>query len=421
MQAFSNSRFKFGIRICFVIFCLCQITTQSSFAKLSSTEAIKSAGIVVDSNPIDFDQLVQDLDLQSPTVKVVFLGAASREAGYEYKLTSWGVDEIEQVKSLLDEVMSTAPELLPLATGANGKILIGRAHEILAGPHKHRVYAITNCDSGVIILSDLVFRRTSSSEPATINNALYRTLIHELGHTIDCGYRFAYSKEWVSFAEPTISTIQNELDRLPSKNRYEAGPRLAEKFHWPSIYGSQNLQEALAEYFSCYYFHSGLLNSEFEKKFAPHFLKPTMAERQYVMHYRRGVAAYKRNQWDEAISEFIRARDLNPTVALLHVHLMDCYHEKNDLVNALKSSDAAIKCFTEAGVKKTAYYFEYSAMARYKLLLNAHRIEEARAYAAQLPGCPELTQQEMTELKDELKELLRKNNQSSQKPQSTSN
>lgn len=381
----SINRPAFGVQVLALLLCLSFFSVSCSFARSESLDTLKSAGLIVASDAPDVNQLISDV-VSGKDISENIIFVDPKNAKYvdsDYKLVPWQPGEIESVTNLLAIVRSKVPGLIKQAVGPTGKLVIGRSRKIIAGPMNRPVCAETNSASGLIVLTDLAFRDSSPAAPADSHNLLYRTLVHELVHVTDAGYRLSYSGDWVAFVLPALSTLQSRLKGLSDKEQLAQSVELLNKFQWPSLYATQNLQESLAEYFSTYYFQEGVIGGSFAVQFAPHFLAPTEQERQYVQHFRRGNAAQKDHRWIKAINEFHYARNLNPIAAMPNIDLMFCYASINDYSNALFYADYAIACLDAAGVPRDTPYFAVTMLTKYRLLTEIGLDAEAAAWDKQ--------------------------------------
>ncbi len=203
----------------------------------------------------------------------------------------------------------------------------------------------------MIILADRAFEKINKSTRANLDNKLYHRLVHELVHASDVGDRIVYSREWVSFAQPRIEILQDQLKHLSVSEQYSIGAALLKRFDWPSVYGIVN---SLAEYFTSYYLQEMSMDSTFAKKFAPRLTNPSPADRLFNRYYRRADEAEDRHDWKLAIAEYRRASEIDPSAALAYHHMMECYAAVHNYDYALQCADETLACFHRAGVPRSA-------------------------------------------------------------------
>lgn len=407
MRLLGEFRLSLFARFLPLAICVCLFSESHALANRPAAYSTRNIGIVADSEPIDFETLFAEPD-PVPVVDeiVTFIQpGSSLDAEISLNLIPWTPDEVERVKGLLRRIFSSAPGLMKLVVGPSGKLEIGRSKEIIAGRKMHKVAAITRNECGVMILSNLAFKG-SSSAPDAIHNELYEILVHELVHAADCGYRLSHSREWVNFAGPRLLSLQKELEQIPAHEEYKRREKIIDKYRWPSVYGSENLTEALAEFFVSYYFQTRRSSLEFEKRFAPWFLSPTEQERCFLLHYKRGAAFFFRGSLIAAVKEFTCAREYNPDSAVVNVRLMQCYDRLHDYVNALRSADKAIACSEAAGVPQESPEYYDARFTKYCLLLEVGRIDVGPEFKELFPWS--LDDSDMQQLKEELIQLQKR-------------
>lgn len=71
--------------------------------------------------------------------------------------------------------------------------------------------------------------------------------MHELVHCADAGQHIAHSQEFVSFANAFISDCREKAKSLSKTELDALDDKLKSDGIWPSLYGTENLTEALAE------------------------------------------------------------------------------------------------------------------------------------------------------------------------------
>ncbi len=201
-------------------------------------------------------------------------------------------------------------------------------------------YAISG--PGFIIFTDTFF--------AAKNQA--HALIHELVHVADCGNRIAYSPEWVKFAQPTICTLRLREQLLTQKGWFWYNTDIQKRNIWPGLYASENLKEALAEYFTAYEEGSEFpIAPVFKETIAHHLIAPTEEELAWRDVMTQATVHFKSQQFEDAMTLFLQAQKIDPSPPTLDYYLAECLtHRVNGPVLALPSISDAVDKLSQLGV-----------------------------------------------------------------------
>ena len=196
-------------------------------------------------------------------------------------------------------------------------------------------------------------------------------LVHELVHSADLGGQIELSKSWVMFAHPIISNIR-------TANKLSA-EKLSDdeviKNNWVSLYGTTNLGEALAEYFPAVELGVSNFNGDPAfADFADRLKAPTEKDLKFLDHYKNGRVFYYANLYDSAISEFEKARNLDPNAAMVPIYLSSCHGQKQQFPRSLFESDRALTLVIQAGVP------DCEPDVCYLLSVRASALEESGKY-----------------------------------------
>jgi tetratricopeptide (TPR) repeat protein len=258
------------------------------------------------------------------------------------KTRAWTEPEKMCVRKTLRFVFSRLPGLVVHAASGR-KIALLRASKI----HAHsNVYGSFNAPAATLpeglIFSERYFTSVESDR-------LLEGVIHELVHCADFAGQIEFSKEWVAFANPTISEVRWR-SQLSHPQLYSG--TFAER-KWVSKYGTTNLREALAEYYShavlgldTGYFHVSPAFEQFAKRLAC----PSKEELQFENHFKNARVFTQAKMHDEAIRELEQARQLFAHCPSVYAFLASNYYSKAQYRDCLNAAEQAFAQFGRVGI-----------------------------------------------------------------------
>jgi tetratricopeptide (TPR) repeat protein len=318
------------------IFFFCLTATAATAAQAAASEAPQSSKQKKSSAPLFTDEisLVQLLD---PSDK-----EAAEHAYGRYLLIPWKAGEKEEFKRVLTEVAKCAPGLITRASSGR-HLHVCRVTDLpfnatTAGSFDAE--ALTRPDS--ILIPDIFFEGS--------RRAQLRCILHELVHSADMAGQIALSREWIRFAQPTISELRCESTFGKPERR--AGRVIPPHNAWPTLYGCENLTEALAEYFAADAVGSDdfKFDPEFRQVFAARLMRSSKKHAQFLSIYKQGSKLYNEHKYDQAIEKLLEARRLHASAPGTHSCLAACYAYKGDYQTCLKYVASANKHLKRSGV-----------------------------------------------------------------------
>lgn len=277
---------------------------------------------------------------------VQLLDPGDREAAEHsygrYFLIAWKPGEKELFLKMLSEVTRCAPGLIKRA--ANGKKLhVCRVTDLpfsatTAGSFDAE--ALTRPDA--ILIPDVFFEGSRKAQ--------LRCFLHELVHSADMAGEIALSRDWIRFAQPTISELRCEATFGQPERR--AGRIIPPHNAWPTLYGCENLTEALAEYFAADAIGSDdfKFDPAFRQIFMHRLTQSSKKHAHFMTVYKQGSRLYNEHKYDLAIEKLLEARKLDPSAPGTHSCLAACYAYKGDYSACLKYAATANKYLKKSGV-----------------------------------------------------------------------
>lgn len=312
-----------------VILSLCLTT---ALATSSSSARSKSApgALLVEAE-------VESVQLLDPSDK-----EASEHAYGRYILVPWRTGEKEEFKKMLTEVAQCAPGLITRAAGGK-KLHILRVMDLpfnatTAGSFDAE--ALTRPDS--ILIPNIFFEGS--------RRAQLRCFLHELVHSADMAGQIALSRDWIRFAQPTISELRCESTFGQPERR--SGRIVPPHNAWPTMYGCENLTEALAEYFAADAVGGDgfKFDPAFRQVFAPQLMRSSRKHAQFLSVYKQGSKFYNEHKYEQAIEKLLEARKIDASAPGTHSCLAACYAYKGDYQSCLKFAATANKYMKKSGV-----------------------------------------------------------------------
>jgi tetratricopeptide (TPR) repeat protein len=198
-------------------------------------------------------------------------------------------------------------------------------------------------------------------------------------HAADYGNHIALSKEWVEFANPTISEIRSRHDKAPNDEDC-LNKEIRTAGTWPSVYGCESLTEALAEYVAAYVWDRDFaIKDKFKTAIAPRILLPSESDQEWSRHFRKGDRAFRSKDYDTAITEFNIVAGLDPGAPIPHQYACFCYSFQGKFDEALNESGKALALFDSLGVKPTDPYRINIVKLRGTVLGHTGKFAEAKA------------------------------------------
>lgn len=252
----------------------------------------------------------------------------------------WALEEVNEIRPLLVDILRKYPGLFELAA-SNGKVKIYRCL-VPPGDSKFAI-AVSSLDS--LFLPNAFFHESRRKK--------YKYLVHEMVHLADWGGRLAYSNEWVSFANPVASKMRLQLklgDFNTWNQLYESVTK--EERSWPSIYGSTNLREALAEFFAEFAanerFPEGVRPSY--DKFAQKLIQPSEQDIQWSKHFKQAMVLVMEKNHLSAIQELEQCISIDPAAPYpYHFLIMEADKSENWTKYSIAAKEG-LKVYQSAGV-----------------------------------------------------------------------
>jgi Tfp pilus assembly protein PilF len=154
---------------------------------------------------------------------------------------------------------------------------------------------------------------------------------------------------------------------------------LRKRHRWPSLYGTENVQEAFAEYMTAFiYPQEFTVDSTFKEKFARRLLVPNESDLLWAHHVRKGTLEYQRKNIDQAISELQEATKLDSNSPYVHDYLALCYSAKNDLTPGLAEAERTLNLFDAADVPRWDSTRISAEFVQISLLRSAHKYADEK-------------------------------------------
>jgi hypothetical protein len=204
-------------------------------------------------------------------------------------------------------------------------------------------------------------------------------LVHELVHVADCGNTIAYSPEWVKFAQPTICKLRLREQLLTQKGWFWYNDEVRRKNIWPGLYGSENLKEALAEYFTAYAENNGFpIAQDFKDDVANLLIAPSDQQLVWRDSMTQALIQFKCRHYEDAITLLLEAQKLDPAPPALDYYLAECFmHGSDGAPLAQPSISKALDKFDQLGVAIDEPMVHVALLMKSNLLRNKGHYDEA--------------------------------------------
>jgi tetratricopeptide (TPR) repeat protein len=289
----------------------------------------------------------------------------------ETRFIPWTEDDKKKLCAVLERILKTVPGLV-ISAGSTDKVRLFKATNLQVMKYGHeKNFADV---PGVSLISGIAL-----SEHFFKRNDQYEFLLHELTHRADFGGHICYSKAWCDFAVPHIARYHLQNQMLTERESWHFDHRLRSKNRWPSLYGTENVQEAFAEYMTALICPQGFtVDPSFKEKFANRLLVPSDADLLWAHHVRKGTLEYQRKNLDVAIAELQEATKIDANNPYVHDYLALCYAAKDDTTNGLPESQQTIDLFDAAGVPRWDSTRISAELVQIGLLRSAHQYADEK-------------------------------------------
>ncbi|HEY9677853.1 MAG TPA: hypothetical protein V6C76_07575 [Drouetiella sp.] len=228
------------------------------------------------------------------------------------KPNDWSAKERETVTYRLFEVYKEFPWLLENVTS------------------DHKLYIIRQSPADSVSRTELAEAAAGAicfNDPFFRSKLMRHTIIHELCHLNDYCSRVAHSQKWINGVEPLLAQIRmrQQFMRFSTQREYEK--YLLDSGIWVSLYGANNLREALAEYISYLLEIKKCQNLTAEQKaLLDQIQNPTAQQKQFDKSWFTGWMHFKNNRFKAAAEAMEEAYRLDPTSLRIKMDLISCYH-----------------------------------------------------------------------------------------------
>lgn len=288
----------------------------------------------------------------------------------------WTEPEKLKIVAIVSKTLKRAPGLVVRAAGGE-RLPFCRVstfpetqHPIYSLPTAENPRSEASALTGIsaIVITDQFFRSSKQS----------LCVIHELVHAADCGYRVAFSKLWIGFANPIISAIRSDLERVPQEDRKSFQLKMRKEGRWVSIYGCTDLSEALADYLAEYVEGSGFpISQMFLDQIGSAFLLPTADDLLFSQHLRHGREYSRLKKYTLARAEYEAAIKIDASAFTPYIALMastaDCSQEQT-----LAILKRAVETFDKSEIPPSERRPTLSALAlRATLLMQQCQYKQA--------------------------------------------
>ena len=294
------------------------------------------------------------------------------------KAKEWTELEKNDVHRILQHIFLTTPGLIMRAASGDRILLVRTTNiplpETLSTDMKHTDGMAASAAPLAINIADQFF-----TTPKQCHG-----LVHELIHAADYYAQISNSKEWIDFAEPTISRIRIKLNFLSAFEKRELAMQLLRGGDWVSLYGCENLMEALAEYTSTYIMDRERdLDPDFERLFANRLLMPTPKDLEAARHYKLGYSAFNHDKFEEAIAEFSKCIAIDPTAAMPHMRLAVCFAMEKYLYKAEAEAQISEDCYRKEHIPLDDAEFGYLLEMEINHRLSLRQLGSIHQYSRQ--------------------------------------
>jgi tetratricopeptide (TPR) repeat protein len=272
----------------------------------------------------------------------LFVNSENRQRQTKKTCKDWSPGERAQVVKSFNTLQCKAADLVKLAS-SNKPIKLRRATHITEDPDGFGRVTVQSAaamaENDTIYFADDYF----ASDTQTHN------LAHELVHLADADSHFSCDPRWIAFSSPVISDIRRKTENLSQPNLKEYQRLLREKKIWPSIYGTLNYEEALAEFVANRYLSSSYDASDQPSPAKIGFIfSPKNVEINNLI--REAHLRSTNENYLGAIDSLNRALLLSPDMPVVHRDLAFTYDKLGKLKQAMDQIDLAIDGYENVGV-----------------------------------------------------------------------
>lgn len=288
------------------------------------------------------------------------------------KYLVWKEDEINTVRALISVIYRQFPSLVRRAMP--GSTLCFRRIEGGWGPR-------ASASDGIINLYDSFFSSDNQLNP----------LLHELVHAVDQDSRVSLSPVWISFAAPTIEAIRLNADFMNRQAVKQYEFHLLDSNVWPSMYGTKDLEEALAEYFVAFANNPHFCSHKtFVVNVLPNLLQPTETQQLFSEQLRQAIKSLEQEETSFDVKEkLLQAAQLDQTSPLPQLYLTKFYLKKGAFEQALQSATQTIQKMEKNNFPHSELTVQFIYRTRGFVEMKLGRYQEAIAdYSTCLKSAP---------------------------------
>jgi tetratricopeptide (TPR) repeat protein len=284
------------------------------------------------------------------------------------QLVSWTEADKLAVRQAISDAFRKTPWLIA-GSGFKHKLAFCRISQARSVQKFRGAPPYAFSGPGYIVFTDTFFGAKNQAH----------ALVHELVHVADCGNTIAYSPEWVKFAQPTICKLRLREQLLTQKGWFWYNDEVRKKNIWPGLYGSENLKEALAEYFTAYAENNGFpIAQDFKDDVATLLIAPSDQQLVWRDTMTQALIQFKCRHYDDAITLLIEAQKLDPAPPALDYYLAECFmHRSDGAALALPSISKALAKFDQLVVAIDEPMVHVALLMKSNLLRNNGHYDEA--------------------------------------------
>lgn len=201
-------------------------------------------------------------------------------------------------------------------------------------------------------------------------------ILHELVHIADPCCEMAYSKDWIEYALPLITDIKSKSKLVLEESRGQFQEWIKLRDGWLSIYASENLREAFAEYI-CFAIESKAKAHNSKRLFLSSIENPSNAELKHRLQLSLIAEQIETKQLglsSKALEEALKCFKQNPCLGYLLA--FNCEKKKRK-ADSLVIGEAAISKFKELGVDSSEEWFDLLLNQQAKLRYEGRQYSKA--------------------------------------------
>lgn len=268
------------------------------------------------------------------------MGVISDTVPKSYQLKAWTSAERLDVEAILARLLKIAPSLL-INAASGDKLLICRnttGRSITLASEGNSVgTSSAMAYPGAVLISDSFF----------LTSYQFHGLTHELVHEADLSGRFCYSRAWIDFINPTISSARTKLVNSQRQFLPSIRAQLSTSGVVPTPYACENLREAFAEIVASYIDGSFNPSAETIKQVRPFLTvnpKNMLIERQF----KRAESLMRRSEYVRATALFEENMKSAPDLPQIRKSLCRCYARVNKLAESAAQGKEAVRLYEAA-------------------------------------------------------------------------